>query len=204
MSERALVAYERPDGRYTLHYAHWGDGLADRLAPATPFGGADPRAEWAAALLRDLLTATHPPESVRVPDDAVTAVDPAPVAVAVPSERLPDHVAFGVHETLVVVDRSFGVTSYLVVPFDLAPVAESLAGVSIDPARGGVLVPVEESVETLRDRAAGAREALGTAVDGGFAPVAARRALHETAARWVGADRLLVADGAPGQSDAGP
>ena len=47
MSDRALVAYERPDGRYVLHYAHWGasDGLAERLTPATPFGGADPRAE---------------------------------------------------------------------------------------------------------------------------------------------------------------
>jgi hypothetical protein len=204
MSDRALVAYERPDGRYNCHYAHWGDGLADGLAPATPFGGADPRAEWAAALLRDLLTATDPPESVRVPDDAVTAVDPMPLAVAVPSERLPDHVAFGVHEALYVVDRAFAVVAYLAVPFDLAPHADAIGRASVDPARGGVLVPVEGPLETFHERAAGAREALGAAVDSGFDPATARRALQETAARWVGPDRLLVADGAPGRSDAGP
>ncbi|WP_254823952.1 DUF6735 family protein [Haloglomus halophilum] len=204
MSERALVAYERPDGRYTLHYAHRSDGLADCLAPATPFGGADPRAEWAAALLRDLLTATDPPESVRVPDDAVTAVDPRPLAVAVPWGRLPGHVDFGAHEALYVVDRAFAVVAYLAVPFDLAPHADAIGRASVDPARGGVLVPVEGSLDALRERAAGAREALGAAVDRGFAPAAARRAVRETAARWVGPDRLLVAECAPGRSDAGP
>ncbi|WP_276259280.1 DUF6735 family protein [Haloglomus litoreum] len=209
MSDRGLVAYERPDGRYNCHYAHWGagDGLADRLAPATPFGGADPRAEWAAGLLRDLLVATGTaPESVagRVPAAAATAVDPTPLAVGVPRDDLAAHVAFGIHEALHLVDRAFAVTTFLAVPFDLAPVADTIDGASVDPARGGVLVPVEGSVELLRERAAGAREALGAAVDGGIAPAAARLALRETAARWVGADRLLVADGAPGRSDAGP
>lgn len=209
MSDRALVAYERPDGRYNCHYAHHGaaDGLADRLVPATPFGGADPRAEWAAGLLRDLLTAADlAPDRVagRVPEDAATAVDPMPLAVAVPPEALPDHVAFGTHEALHVVDRAFAVTTYLAVPFDLAPVAGTVDGTSVDPARGGVLVPVAGSLELLRERAAGAREALGAAVDGGFEPAAAHTALRETAARWVGADRLLVADGSPGRSDAGP
>lgn len=208
MSDRALVAYERPDGRYNVHYAHWtADDLATRLAPATPFGGVDRRAEWAAGLLRDLLTAAdRDPDAAaeRVPDAAEPAVDPAPLAVAVPWGRLPDHVAFGVHEALYVVDRAFGVAAYLAVPFDLAPVADAIGRPSVDPDAGGVLVPVEGTLEALRERAAGAREALGAAVDGGFAPVAAQRALHETAARWVGRERLLVADGSPGRSDAGP
>jgi hypothetical protein len=218
MSDRALVAYERPDGRYNVHYAHWGatDGLADRLAPATPFGGPDPRAEWAAGLLRDLLVAGDA-EAVRAasraPEDAPTAVDPAPLAVAVPREALPGHVAFGTHEALVLVDRSFRATAYVAVPFDLAPVADALSGARVDPDAGGALVPVDvgTSVGALRERAAGARAALGAAIDhgggpdgGGLAPAAARAALHETLARWVGVDRLLVAEGGTGRTDAGP
>jgi hypothetical protein len=217
MSDRALVAYERPDGRYNLHYAHHAsEDLADRLRPATPFGGIEPRAEWAAGVLRDLLTATDaeaPGVANRVPDGAETAVDPAPLAVGVPRETLPDRVAFGHHEALFSVDRSFGVTAFVAVPFDLAPVADALAGIRIDPDAGGALVPVDtgSSVPALRERAAGAREALGTAIDhgggpdgGGLKPAIARSALRETLARWVGADRLLVAEGGAGRTDAGP
>ncbi|WP_254832362.1 DUF6735 family protein [Haloglomus salinum] len=216
MSERALVAYERPDGRYNCHYAHWGatDGLDDRLTPATPFGGAEPRAEWAAGVLRDLLTATDaeaPRVASRTPDDAATAVDPAPLAVAVPLEALPDHVVYGSHEALFLVDRSFGVTAFVAVSFDLASVAAALSGIDIDPEAGGALVPVDAgtSVAALRERAAGAREALGAAIDHvdgsnrGCTPAVARAALHETLVRWVGADRLLVADGDHGRTGAG-
>lgn len=213
MSDRALVAYGRPDGRYNLHYAHHAsDDLADLLRPATPFGGVDPRAEWAAGVLRDLLTATDAGAvraASRVPDDAVTAVDPAPMAVAVPLEALPGRIAFGHHGALLLVDRSFGVTAYVAVPFDLAPVADALTGTRIGPDAGGALVPVDAgtSVAALRERAAGARAALGAAVDhgggpdgGGLKPAIARSALHETLARWVGADRLLVADGGAGRT----
>ena len=38
MSDRALVAYERPGG-YDLHAARWTEGLEARLTPRTPFGG---------------------------------------------------------------------------------------------------------------------------------------------------------------------
>jgi hypothetical protein len=201
MAARALVAYERPDGRYNVHYAHRGaeDGLADRLSPATPFGGPDRRAEWAAGLLRELLTTVDCDSDTvagRVPDGAAPAVDPLPLAVGVPRGSLPGRVAFGVHEACLVVDRAFAVTPYLAVPFDLAPVADRVAGTAVDPAGGGALVPVDEgtSLGALRERAAGARAALGTAVDGGLAPAAATTALRATLARWVGADRLLVAD----------
>ena len=216
MSDRALVAYERPDGRYNLHYVHDATSdLAARLTPATPFGGADPRAEWAAGLLRDLLTATTveaPCVASRVPDGAVTAVDPAPLAVGVRVETLPDHVVFGSHEAVFLVDRSFEVGPYVAVPFDLGPVADALAGTRLDPEAGGALVPVDpgSSVEGLRERAAGAREALGAAVDHadgsgrGFTAAAARVTLRETLGRWVGRDRLLVADGGHGRTETGP
>lgn len=217
MSDRALVAYERPDGRYNLHYAHHAtDDLADRLGPAAPFGGVDPRAEWAANVLRALLTATDadvPRAASQVPDDTATVVDPAPLAVAVPLEALPDRVAFGHHEALFIVGRSFDITAYVAVPFDLAPVADTLAGTRIDPDAGGALVPVDAgtSVGALRERATGARAALGAAVDHGsgpddrgLKPAIARVGLRETLARWVGADRLLVAGGGTGRTDTGP
>jgi hypothetical protein len=38
VSDRALVAYERPGG-YDLHAARWTEGLEARLTPRTPFGG---------------------------------------------------------------------------------------------------------------------------------------------------------------------
>ncbi|WP_435152131.1 DUF6735 family protein [Haladaptatus sp. DFWS20] len=42
MRHRALVAYERPDGRYDRHYAHWGAtslSLRHKITPETPFAG---------------------------------------------------------------------------------------------------------------------------------------------------------------------
>ncbi|WP_266075548.1 DUF6735 family protein [Haladaptatus caseinilyticus] len=42
MGHRAFVAYERPDGRYDRHYAHWGAtslSLRHKITPETPFGG---------------------------------------------------------------------------------------------------------------------------------------------------------------------
>ncbi|WP_458206078.1 DUF6735 family protein [Haladaptatus sp. NG-SE-30] len=52
MGHRALVAYERPDGRFDRHYAHWGAtsiALRHRITPKTPFaGGIDDR--WTPAV----------------------------------------------------------------------------------------------------------------------------------------------------------
>jgi len=45
MAHRALVAYERPDGRYNLHYSHEGAyelRLATDITAETPFGGTVP------------------------------------------------------------------------------------------------------------------------------------------------------------------
>ena len=44
MGHRALVAYERTDGQYTLHYSHWGAAnlkLKHRISAESPFGGDD-------------------------------------------------------------------------------------------------------------------------------------------------------------------
>jgi len=44
MGHRALVAYERTDGQYTLHYSQWGAAnlkLKHRISAESPFGGDD-------------------------------------------------------------------------------------------------------------------------------------------------------------------
>lgn len=45
MGHRALVAYERTDSTYNLHYTHWGGSnlrLKHTITDATPFGGEAP------------------------------------------------------------------------------------------------------------------------------------------------------------------
>ena len=50
MGHRALVAYERTDGQYTLHYSHWGAAnlkLNHRISAESPFGGDNTDSKWA-------------------------------------------------------------------------------------------------------------------------------------------------------------
>lgn len=56
MGHRALVAYERTDGQYTLHYSQWGAAnlkLKHRISAESPFGGDDTDSKWAKQLLAD-------------------------------------------------------------------------------------------------------------------------------------------------------
>lgn len=93
MSDRALVAYERPDGDYDCHEARWTEGLGARLTARTPFGGRG------------------------------TPVDPSPAARGIPREELPERVEFGRHEALVVVDDSYRTTTFVALPFGLPDAA---------------------------------------------------------------------------------
>jgi len=57
MGHRALVAYERTDGQYTLHYSQWGAAnlkLKHRISAESPFGGDDTDSKWAKQLLAEL------------------------------------------------------------------------------------------------------------------------------------------------------
>ena len=57
MGHRALAAYERTDGQYTLHYSHWGAAslkLKHRISAESPFGGEDTDSKWAKQLLAEL------------------------------------------------------------------------------------------------------------------------------------------------------
>lgn len=45
MGHRALIAYERPDSTYNVHYSHWGAihlRLKRAITEETPFGGDKP------------------------------------------------------------------------------------------------------------------------------------------------------------------
>ena len=89
MSDRALVAYERPDGDYDCHAARWTEGLGTRLTARTPFGGRG------------------------------RPVDPSPDERGVPRGELPGRVEFGRHEALVVVDAAYEATTFVALPFGL-------------------------------------------------------------------------------------
>ena len=57
MGHRAVVAYERTDGQYTLHYSHWGAAnlkLKHQISAESPFGGDDTDSKWAKQLLAEL------------------------------------------------------------------------------------------------------------------------------------------------------
>lgn len=93
MSDRALVAYERPGDGYDCHAARWTEGLGARLTPRTPFGGRG------------------------------RPVDPVPDERGVPRTELPGRIEFGSHEALLVVEDDYEVTTFLALPFGLPDAA---------------------------------------------------------------------------------
>lgn len=101
MGHRALVAYADADGRYDLHYSHWGAAdfaLARTIGPETPFGGDPDR-----------------PECDRAP-----AVEPRPLAtdVSLPT-AVAEHLDFLYHEAFYVVAPEYSVTTYRTLWFGL-------------------------------------------------------------------------------------
>jgi hypothetical protein len=118
MGHRALVAYERPDGRYSVHYSHWGGyraELAAQITPETPFGSENMEPDYLTALLQALDAATDDAEITGVVTEAQpdTPVRPRPSGVA---NSLADfaekYVDYLMHECVYVVDADFTVTAY--------------------------------------------------------------------------------------------
>ena len=97
MAHRALVAYERSDGTYDLHYSHWGGEyleLARTITSATPYGA--------------------------YPGPSRTSVDPDPIATTLAFDVIiTGYVDFLTHEAVYTVSRSFEVTPYRTLWFDL-------------------------------------------------------------------------------------
>jgi len=195
MGHRALVAYERADGRYDLHYAHWGGTdlrLVRALTPRTPFGGPDADDEWV-RWLRARLAGEDPDSPTGVPtegDADATVVNPRPRARGLTLEEiLAEHLDFLSHEAFYVVHPDFAVDAFLPLWF----------GMDVDdPTVGnGALVGVrppgtdgDPDAEYVRAWFQGAKRVVETLVDEGERSRTAATDLLETVLRtWAGDDR---------------
>ena len=105
MGHRALVAYERTDGQYTLHYSHWGAAnlkLKHRISAESPFGGDDTDSKWAKQLLAELadgLEADAVDGYLAGEDRPSTVVEPKPRATGLTlDEIVADHLDYLHHE----------------------------------------------------------------------------------------------------------
>lgn len=175
MGARALVAYERADGRYSLHYSHWGAAalrLRGALTPDAPFGGGVPGERRALAAIQAGGDAADLPPL----DPADTLVNPAPLVTGLTREAVAERVDFHAHEALYVVSLALDVAAYVPLRADLSLESPRDEG---DPT-AGVLAHAddERGAERLREWADGARTVLADTLDrGGFDPPASREYL---------------------------
>jgi len=116
MGHRALVAYERMDSSYNIHYTHWGGlnlRLTHELTPQRPFGGDSPDG-------RQQETFEHLLDATNIDTDAfdhscdnAPSVRPEPMALGVSfDDILKEQLNYLSHEALYVVDTGFRITAY--------------------------------------------------------------------------------------------
>jgi len=126
MGHRALVAYERPDSLYNLHYSHWGAcnlKLKHAITEATPFGG-DHSEDGTPRVLFDALAESYDDQTVsRLVGKASlseTQIDCDPWAIATTNEEIiTEYLDYLHHEAFYVVDVDFEVTAYRTLWFGL-------------------------------------------------------------------------------------
>ncbi len=118
MGHRALVAYERPDSLYNVHYSHWGASnlrLKHAITPETPFGG-EYAQESRQNLFTDLRTTEDEGEAaalIESDDQPGGQVDVDPWAVGVTlDELLTNELDYHTHEACYIVDESLDVTAF--------------------------------------------------------------------------------------------
>ncbi|WP_148416367.1 DUF6735 family protein [Haloferax sp. KTX1] len=210
MGHRALVAYERTDGQYTLHYSHWGAAdlkLKHRITAETPFGGEDTNSTWAKQLLAELvdgLEADAVEGYLAGEDRPSTVVEPKPRATGLTlDEIVADHLDFLHHEAFVVASTTFEVTVYRTLWFGLQYDSETVE--QGETVGNGALATVRwydgEPVGDghLQGQFAALKDVVGDMLDKGvFTPSTARQYLKRKLAERVG-DRqeLLIPTGEP-------
>lgn len=148
MGHRTLVAYEREDGTYNVHYSHWGGSpdlpLYDGITKTAPFGGDDLEPEFVTGLLAALNDGFEDMEVAGYLADSqqTTAVEPEPEAVGVElGEVAEDMLDFLHHEAFYVVNRVFEVEPFrtwrLIPPEGGEPFERDVGnGVLVRPAMG--------------------------------------------------------------------
>ncbi|MDL0145549.1 DUF6735 family protein [Halobacterium salinarum] len=198
MGHRALVAYERTDGQYTLHYSHWGAAnlkLKHRISAETPFGGEDTDSKWAKQLLAELadgLEADAVDGYLAGKDRPSTVVEPKPRATGLTLDVIvADYLDYLHHEAFFVVSTTFKVTAYRTMWFGLQYDSETVEqGKTVG---NGALVTVRwhdgEPVGDghLQGQFAALKDVGGNMLDKGvFTPSTARQYLKRKLVERVG------------------
>lgn len=204
MADRALVAYERTDGTYNLHYSHTGGRnlrLKRALTRATPFGS-DDGPQWARTAFSDLcdgapVAYVADRYHLRRGDDDPTPVRPVPMATDVTFEdAITGHLDYLDHVAFYLVDAEFRVTAYRPLWFGFEYAAESVAE-SPTVGHGALLrlqwvdgEPIDD--EYYRGQFAGTKRVVGDMLDRAvFDVTAAREYLQEQLVDVVGDPTLL-------------
>ena len=183
MGHRALVAYRRPDGTFTLRYAQWGRALGAAIGPKTPLGGPAPPTG-----ADDVATDLGIERRNEYESPLATRVDPRPIAVGASAAEVLGAVDAS-HESLVVVSTSLEAEAYLVCSLDPTTMGEDL-----------VLVDPDDDPETLRAWYVETKSLLSTAVADGTlsresARATLRRALSVQATLYPPDDASFLGDG---------
>jgi len=204
MGHRALVAYERTDGLYTLHYSHWGAAnlkLKHRISAESPFGGEDTDSKWAKQLLAKLadgLEADAVDGYLASEDRPSTVVEPKPRATGLTlDEIVSDHLDYLHHEAFFVVSSTFEVTAYRTLWFGLQydsetiEQGETVGNGALATVRWDDGEPVDDS--HLQGQFPALKDIVGDMIDQGvFTPSTARQYLQQTLAEWVGDQQELL------------
>jgi hypothetical protein len=198
MGHRALVAYERTDGQYTLHYSHWGAAnlkLKHRISAESPFGGEDTDSKWAKQLFTELadgLEADAVDGYLADTDRPSTVVEPTPRATGLTfDEIVAEHLDYLHHEAFFVVSTTFEVTAYRTLWFGLQYDSETIE--QGETVGNGALVTVRwhdgEPVGDghLQGQFAALKDVVGDMLDKGvFTSSTARQYLKQKLAERVG------------------
>ncbi|GAA0728545.1 MULTISPECIES: DUF6735 family protein [Halorubrum] len=198
MGHRALVAYERTDGQYTLHYSHWGAAnlkLKHRISAETPFGGDDTDSKWAKQLLAELadgLEVDAVDGYLAGEDRPSTVVEPKPCATGLTlDEIVADHLDYLHHEAFFVVSTTFEVAAYRTLWFGLQYDSETVE--QGETVGNGALATVRwydgEPVGDghLQGQFAALKDVVGDMLDKGvFTQSTARQYLTQKLGEWVG------------------
>jgi len=142
MGHRALVAYGRADGTYSLHHSQWGAlgfALCDDLGPDSPFG-AD--ADWEAAAYEAVVAGDRPD----VPDDHDAPVDPECRGVVASLDTLPERFDFLEYEAAFVVTRTGDIGAF-------QPCWFARALDDAEPVGDGALVAIRRDRDPVADAA---------------------------------------------------
>jgi len=203
MGQRALVAYERPDGQYNLHYSHWGGSnlrLKHAITPETPFGGDTEFGPDTRSFFETLIAGTYDDSTeLAVPTEPSTDVRLEPTATAISRETaLTDYLDYLHHEAFYLVDKSFDVTAFRTFWFGLQfdcradHIDHPTVGFgALKRTRGHDGQPVGDPYEQGRWQAL--KAVVGDLIDRGvFTEQEALDYMKDTLAGWTGDDEEVL------------